>query len=80
MSLVLVCLFWAMIGRIELTKVSTSLLGFFNLPIFFIAYELAVEQTSCKGLGEALPCGIINMIANGISFVTVVSLTPILSS
>lgn len=39
----LICLFWALIGSSKWTKFSTSLLGFFNLPIFFVAYELAVE-------------------------------------
>lgn len=78
-SLLFICLFWILISKPDWTKVSTSLFGFFNLPIFFVAYELAVDQTSSSGLGEALPCGIINMLANGISFIIVVSLTPILS-
>jgi hypothetical protein len=78
-SLLFIGLFWVLIDKTNWTKASTSLFGFFNLPIFFVAYELAVEQTVSRGLGEALPCGVINMLANGISFVVVVSLTPILS-
>jgi len=57
-----------------------SVLGFVNIPIFFVAYELAVKQTAHLGVGEALPCGIINMMANAIGFAEVFLLTPVLRS
>lgn len=79
-SLLAVAVFWLLVKNETGTKISTSLIGFVNLPIFFVAYELAVEQTKSIGLGEALPCGVINMLANGISFVIVVILTPVLAS
>ena len=55
-----------------------SLLGFTLVPLFFISYELASQQTKKLGVGEATSCGIINMIANGFSFIEVLSLTPFL--
>lgn len=78
-SLLAIVVFWLLINNETSTKISTSLIGFVNLPIFFVAYELAVEQTKMTGLGEALPCGVINMLANGISFLIVVVLTPVLA-
>lgn len=50
------------------------------VPILFIAYELAVEQ-ACQnsGLGEATPCGVINMIANTLGAIEIFALTPILA-
>lgn len=56
-----------------------GMLGFVNIPIFFISYELAVEQTIILGVGEATSCGIINLLANFISFVEILGLTFILN-
>ena len=56
-----------------------SLLGFVNIPVLFVSYELAVELTSESGLGEATPCGVINMLSNGLGFGVILGLTPILS-
>jgi hypothetical protein len=55
--------------------------GFFNVPILFVAFELAVDQVCKKGdIGEATPCGIINLVGNGLGFAGVIAVTPILSS
>jgi hypothetical protein len=56
-------------------------LGFVMVPILFCAYELAIEQACHKNspLGEATPVGVINMLGNGIGFVEIMMLTPILS-
>ena len=64
------CLFSTVLFFIDLRSelacyFTVSLWGFTTLPILFISYEFAVELAcSGTGLGEATPCGIINMIAN----------------
>ena len=42
LSFLVICIFWLTIESKNWTMASTSFLGFFNLPIFFVAYELAV--------------------------------------
>ena len=56
--------------------ISCSVLGFFLLPILFVAYELAVEQTAHQGVGDAMSCGLINVTANFLGFLIAISLTP----
>lgn len=79
MTLLAFIVFWLLIGNQLSTEISVSIFGFVNLPIVFVAYELAVEQTKLTGLGSALPCGVINMLANFVSLVVVLILTPILA-
>lgn len=43
LSFLLICLFWVFIYSKKFTLATTSFLGFFNMPIFFVAYELAVD-------------------------------------
>lgn len=43
LSLIAVSLFWLLMDDKTLTICTTSLLGFVNLPICFVAYELAVQ-------------------------------------
>jgi len=50
-------------------------MGFFLLPVIFVAYELAVEQTVKDGVGDSLSCGIINVATNTISFIVAFALT-----
>lgn len=57
---------------------ANCVIGFSIIPLFFLSYELASEQTTKLGVGEATSCGIINMIANGLSFIEVLILTPVL--
>merc|ERR1712086_1121214 len=61
------------------TAIATACVGFFNLPMFMIGYELAVKQTLYKGVGEALSCGLINLLANFLGFVWIIILTPYLA-
>ena len=56
-----------------------SVLGFFLLPILFVAYELAVESTAPDGVGEGMSCGLINVVANFLGFIIAIGLTPALS-
>ena len=49
-------------------------MGFFLLPVIFVAYELAVEQTVKDGVGDTLSCGIINVGANTLSFIAAFAL------
>ena len=62
-----------------LLLVVCSILGFFLIPILFVAYEIAVEQTAPLGVGDAMSCGIINVFANTVAFVITISLTPTLN-
>lgn len=79
LCLILTGVFWfSMVDEVA-CLITVSVLGFTIIPILFIAYELAVEQACQNGLGEATPCGIINMMANGIAFVVILVVTPILS-
>ena len=55
-----------------------SLLGFFLVPMLFVAYELAVEQVSHLGIGDNMSCGLINLYANFFGFIVAISLTPTL--
>ena len=48
------------------------------LPILMVAYELAVDQTACLGVGEGMSCGLINSLANLLGFIFVLVLTPLL--
>jgi len=57
---------------------TNCLIGFSITPLFFLSYELASQQTKKLGVGEATSCGIINMISNGLSFIEVLILTPVL--
>jgi len=51
-------------------------LGFFLLPILFVAYELAVEATVKDGVGETMSCGLINVTANFAGFLIAIMLQP----
>lgn len=79
MSMLTFLVFWLFIGSSLRTEISISLFGFVTLPVFYVGYELAVEKTKQTGLGSALPCGIINTVANVVSTVLVFSLTPIIA-
>ena len=57
---------------------TNSVLGFAIMPLFFLSYELASQQTIKLGVGEATSCGIINMITNLLSVFVVLILTPVL--
>jgi len=57
---------------------TNSVLGFAIVPLFFISYELASQQTTKLGVGEATSCGIINLIGNAIAALIVLILTPVL--
>ena len=61
-----------------LLLVSSSFMGIVMLPIFMIAYEMAVARTQPKGVGESMSCGIINTVACTSSGVFLLILTPIL--
>lgn len=62
-----------------LLYVACAVLGFFLLPILFVAYELAVESTVADGVGETMSCGIINVVANFAGFLVAIALQPELS-
>ena len=51
-------------------------LGFFLLPILFVAYELAVDSTAADGVGETMSCGLINVTANFFGFLVALGLQP----
>lgn len=53
------------------------LLGSTLVPLFFLSYELASHQTKKLGVGEATSCGIINMMACGLTTTVWLCLTPI---
>ena len=57
---------------------TNSILGFAIIPLFFLSYELASQQTIKLGIGEATSCGIINLIANSLTTFLVLILTPVL--
>ena len=79
-TLVALVLFWIFEENETACYFTVALLGFVNIPIYFTAYELAVEQSCSDGvLGEATPCGVINMLGNGLASVEIFALTPILS-
>ena len=59
--------------------VACSVLGFFLLPILFVAYELAVHSTAADGVGETMSCGLINVSANFLGFLVAIALQPELS-
>ena len=56
--------------------VACAALGFFLLPILFVAYELAVESTAVDGVGETMSCGLINVTANFFGFLVALGLQP----
>jgi hypothetical protein len=58
--------------------VACAILGFFMLMIFVPAYEIAVEQTHHKGIGESVACGVINSLGNVLSAAVAIGLTPLL--
>ena len=58
---------------------AVSILGFSTLPTFFVAYELAVEQTVEDGVTESMSCGLINSVGMFLSFVVAFSLIPVLN-
>lgn len=78
--LVTTALFWVELKSELACYFTVSLWGFTMVPILFVSYEFAVEL-ACQGtgLGEATPCGVINMIANTLGAVEIFALTPILS-
>lgn len=55
---------------------ASTALGFFLIPILFVAYELAVEQTAHLGVSENMSCGLINIYANFVGFLIAIALTP----
>ena len=59
--------------------IACAVLGFTLLPIFFVAYELAVEQTASDGVGDSMSCGLINLAGNFLGFLLAISLTPALN-
>ena len=60
-----------------LILVACSIHGFFLLPIFIVAYELAVEHMAPEGVGDTMSCGLINLDANFIGFVIAMAMTPL---
>ena len=56
--------------------VACAALGFFLLPILFVAYELAVESTTADGVGETMSCGLINVTANFFGVMVALALQP----
>jgi Na+/melibiose symporter-like transporter len=56
------------------------MVGFSNIPILMISYELAICQTLPQGIEETLSCGVINMTANVIGFAIITGLTPVLGA
>ena len=48
------------------------------VPVLFVAYELAVEQTAHLGVSENMSCGLINCYANIVGFIIAIALTPAL--
>ena len=59
-----------------LVFIACAVLGFFLLPILFVAYELAVEATAKDGVGETMSCGLINVVANFAGFLMAIALQP----
>ena len=57
---------------------AVSCLGFSTLPTFFVAYELAVEQTVEDGVTESMSCGLINSGGMFLGFVVAFGLSPAL--
>ena len=60
--------------------VACSAGGFCVLPIMLVAYELAVEQTSHLGVGEAMVCGLVNTLSNVLGLIYVLVLTVFLET
>ena len=48
------------------------------MPLYTVAFELAVEQTASDGVGETMSCGLINIINQVFGFLICISLTPTL--
>ena len=48
------------------------------MPLYTVAFELAVEQTARDGVGETMSCGLINIINQVFGFLICISLTPAL--
>jgi len=69
----------ATLGDRTWLSVASSSIGFFLFPFIFVAFEIAVEQTAQDGVGDTLSCGLINVLANTVGFVLVLSLTPLLT-
>ena len=63
-----------------LVYIACGVLGFFLLPILFVAYELAVESTVKDGVGETMSCGLINVVANFAGFLMALALQPELAT
>lgn len=59
--------------------VAISLMGFFLLPVIFVGYELAVEQTIKDNVGDTLSCGIINVATNLISGIVFFSINGLVN-
>jgi len=67
-------------GELAVT-ITNSIIGFFNLCIIMIGYELSVAQALRINpqIGEALSCGMINLTANTLGFFVIIALTPVLN-
>ena len=59
--------------------IASSVIGFAMLPTFFVAYELAVEQTLDDGVTESMSCGLLNTSGMFLSFVIAIAVTPSLN-
>ena len=69
--------YFAIISKNDLfLYIALTLNGFSNMGVMSTCFELAVEQT--YPIGEATSCGFINVIANTLTFILVLILTPIL--
>ena len=81
MSLLFLALFYYSASHANRFEVfgACSFLGFFLVPMLFVAYELAVEQVSHLGVGDNMSCGLINLYANFFGFIVAISLTPALN-
>ena len=78
LSFIVFVYFWLSaryISRINI-QIACGLIGFVNFPGFTTSFELAVDQTRHLGVGEGMSCGLLNLIANTTSFLTVVAMTP----
>jgi hypothetical protein len=65
-------------GSEALLIILAALVGVSNVPIFFMAFELAYYQL--PDVGEAMSCGTVNFLANLLGFIALLGLTPLLES
>ena len=73
-------LFWIGLKSELACFFTVPLWGFTMVPILFVSYEFIVSL-ACQGtgLGEATPCGVINMLGNTLGALEIFALTPILA-